>query len=106
MTVHMDVEEVRAGGNRLRLLSTTAADASQRVEAPAATAADQNPGFTAGQAGRRWQAALANVTSVLEQRVDWQGEQVVWSANDTESGDQESGDRFARFTAEITAVKA
>lgn len=101
MTVHMDVEDVRTGGTRLRALSTEPKNASQRVEGPAATAAESNPGFTAGEAGRRWQTALAAVTAALERRIDWQGEQVVGSADDWESNDEQAGNRFEKVSGEL-----
>lgn len=103
MTVHMDVEDVRAGGIRLRVMSAGTKNASQRVEGPAASAADQNPGFTAGEAGRRWQTALATVTGALERRVDWQGEQVAGSADDWESNDEQAGNRFTTVAGELPA---
>lgn len=101
MTVHMDVEDVRTGGARLRAMSTDPKHASERVESPAATAAESNPGFTAGEAGRRWQTAFAEVTAALEQRIDWQGEQVVGSADDWESNDEQAGNRFKKVAGEL-----
>ncbi|WP_030162133.1 hypothetical protein [Glycomyces sp. NRRL B-16210] len=94
MTVHMDVDDVRTGGTRLRGLAPGAQNASRRVERPAQTAADRNGGFATGEAGRRWQTALAAVASGVERRLDWQGGQVVASADDLEAADQETGTRF------------
>ncbi|THV41518.1 hypothetical protein [Glycomyces buryatensis] len=101
MPVHMDIEDVRTGGNRLRMLATQSKNASDRVQTPAATAADTNPGFTAGGAGKQWQTALANVTAGLERRMDWQGSQVVGSANDLDSSDQQTGNRFKTVSGEL-----
>ncbi|MCC3764676.1 hypothetical protein K3N28_16585 [Glycomyces sp. TRM65418] len=94
MTVHMDVEAVRTGGIGLRGLAPNGQAASRRVERPASTAADRNRGFATGEAGRRWQAALAAVTAGLEHRLTWQGDQVVGSADDVEAVDQEARTRF------------
>ncbi|WP_112136624.1 hypothetical protein [Glycomyces dulcitolivorans] len=94
MTVHMDVDDVRAGGTGLRALAPNCQNASRRVERPAATAAEGNRGFATGDAGRRWQASLAAVATGVERRLTWQGDQVVGSADDAESTDQATGTRF------------
>ncbi|GAA2299871.1 hypothetical protein GCM10009853_065220 [Glycomyces scopariae] len=94
MTVHMDVDDVRAGGTGLRALAPGGQAASRRVERPAATAADRNRGFATGEAGRRWQTSLAAVTTGVERRLAWQGDQVVGSADDAEANDQATGTRF------------
>lgn len=94
MTVHMNVDDVRSGGTGLRGLAPGARNASRRVERPAQDAADRNGGFATGEAGRRWQAALAAVAAGVERRLDWQGEQVVGSADDLEATDREAGNRF------------
>jgi hypothetical protein len=94
MTVHMDVDGVRAGGSGLRDFAPGAQNASRRVERSAQTAAECNPGFATGDAGRRWQSALAAVTTGIERRLAWQGEQVIGSADDLDTADKEAGSRF------------
>jgi hypothetical protein len=101
MTVHMDVDDVRSGGSGLRSLAPGAQNASRRVERPAAAAAERNPGFATGDAGRRWQAALAAVTAGVERRLDWQGEQVVGAADDVDAVDREASGRFGGIGGEI-----
>lgn len=101
MTVHMDVDGVRAGGSGLRDFAPRAQSASQRTALPAQTAADRNPGFATGDAGRRWQSALAAVTTGLERRLAWQGEQVVGAADDLDAADKEAGDRFGGIHDDI-----
>jgi len=101
MTVHMDVDDVRSGGSGLRGLAPNAQNASRRVERPAATAAEKNRGFATGDAGRRWQTALAAVTSGVERRLTWQGDQVVGSADDVEAADQETHTRFGGIHSQI-----
>ncbi|MCD0443576.1 hypothetical protein LO763_08035 [Glycomyces sp. A-F 0318] len=103
MTVHMDVDGVRAGGSGLRDFAPVARNASQRTELPAQTAADRNPGFATGGAGRRWQTALAAVTDGVERRLAWQGEQVVGAADDLDTADQEAGDRFGGIQSDVPA---
>ncbi|MEU6858256.1 hypothetical protein AB0B28_05190 [Glycomyces sp. NPDC046736] len=101
MTVHMDVEDVRSGGTGLRDMAGNAQNASRRVERPAASAADRNPGFATGEAGRRWQTALAAVTAAVESRLDWQGEQVVGSADDVDTVDKETQSRFSGIQSDL-----
>lgn len=94
MTVHMDVDDVRTGGTGLRGLAPDSQAAPRRVERPAATAAEQNTCFATGDAGRRWQAALAAVATGVERRLTWQGDQVIGSADDLDAADQETSTRF------------
>ncbi|SDD90234.1 hypothetical protein [Glycomyces harbinensis] len=101
MTVHMDVDDVRSGGSGLRGLAPGAQNASRRVERPAQAAAERNPGFATGDAGRRWQTALAACTAGIERRLDWQGEQVVGSADDFDAADHAAGDRFGGIHNDI-----
>jgi hypothetical protein len=98
----MDVEEVRTGGTRLRGLAPNGQAASRRVERPADSAATRNRGFATGDAGRRWQTALAAVTTGVERRLTWQGDQVVGSADDVEAVDQESHTRFSGIQSRMT----
>jgi hypothetical protein len=102
MTVHMDVEEVRTGGTGLRGLAPNGQAASRRVERPAATAAERNRGFATGDAGRSWQTALAAVTTGVERRLTWQGDQVVGSADDVDAVDQETRTRFGGIQSRMT----
>lgn len=104
MTVHMDVEDVRTGGTGLRGLAPNSQAASRRVERPAATAAEKNTGFATGDAGRRWQAALSAVTTGVERRLTWQGDQVVGSADDLDAADKEMSSRFGGIQNQITTV--
>ncbi|GAA1693956.1 hypothetical protein GCM10009830_47210 [Glycomyces endophyticus] len=97
MTVHMDVDDVRAGGAGLRALAPNGQAAPRRVERPAASAADRNRGFATGDAGRRWQASLAAVATGVERRLAWQGDQVVGSADDAEAADEAAGARFGEI---------
>ena len=101
MTVHMDVDDVRTGGTGLRSLAPNSQNASRRVERPAATAAEKNTGFATGEAGRRWQTALAGVTGGVERRLAWQGDQVVGSADDLDAADQETRTRFGGIQDQI-----
>lgn len=101
MTVHMDVEEVRTGGTGLRGLAPNGQAASRRVERPADSAATRNHGFATGDAGRRWQTAFAAVTTGVERRMTWQGDQVVGSADDVEAVDQESRTRFSGIQSQL-----
>ncbi|THV26984.1 hypothetical protein [Glycomyces paridis] len=103
MTLHMDVDDVRSGGAGLRGLAPGAQNAPRRVEGPSRSAADRNGGFATGEAGTRWQAALAAVASGVERRLDWQGEQVVGSADDLESADAENGTRFKDIQGDLPA---
>ena len=105
MTVHMDVDDVRTGGSGLRSLAPGAQNASRRVERPAATAAERNTGFATGDAGRQWQTSLAAVTTGVERRLDWQGEQVIGSADDLNTADQETKSRFSGIHDQIPAVR-
>jgi hypothetical protein len=104
MTVHMDVEDVRTGGTGLRNLAPNSQNASRRVERPAAAAADQNHGFATGDAGRRWQSALAAVTTGVERRLTWQGDQVIGSADDLDSADRETSSRFGGIHNQIPSA--
>ncbi|SDD67728.1 hypothetical protein [Glycomyces harbinensis] len=91
MTVFMKVEQVRGGGADLRTLAPGARRASERVRAPAESAASGNAGFLTGQAGVQWQAALGTVTEGVERRVEWQGAQVTGSADDLDGTDRSVG---------------
>ena len=107
MTVHMDVDDVRTGGTGLRSLAPNSQAASRRVERPAATAAENNTGFATGEAGRRWQTALAAVSQGLERRLTWQGDQVVGSADDLDAADKEMSARFGGIQSQLpTTPKA
>ncbi|RRR96073.1 hypothetical protein [Glycomyces terrestris] len=97
MNVYMEVETVRGGGADLRAIAPGARRASDRVKAPAETAAAGNAGFLTGDAGVRWQAALGEVTAGVERRVAWQGEQVGGSADDMEGADAGVGRDFRRI---------
>jgi hypothetical protein len=101
MTVHMDVDDVRTGGTGLRGLAPNSQAASRRVERPAATAAEKNTGFATGEAGRRWQTALAAVATGVERRLAWQGDQVVGSADDLDAADRETGSRFGGIHSQL-----
>jgi len=104
MTVHMDVDDVRTGGTGLRGLAPNSQAVSRRVERPAATAAEKNTGFATGEAGRRWQTALAAVSTGLERRLTWQGDQVVGSADDLDAADREMSSRFGGIQSQITTT--
>ncbi|HLU26827.1 MAG TPA: hypothetical protein VKZ65_00210 [Glycomyces sp.] len=105
MAVHMDVGKVRAGGGALRELAPRVRNASNRVEGPAAAAAEQNAGFAAGPAGGEWQAAFAADVAGVEDRQRWQGEQVAGCADDAEANDAEVGGRFDAIAGEIPATR-
>jgi hypothetical protein len=101
MTVHMDVDDVRTGGTGLGGLGTQRQDDSRQGERPAATAAEKNTGFATGEAGRRWQTALAAVATGVERRLAWQGDQVVGSADDLDAADRETGSRFGGIHSQL-----
>ncbi|WP_335989541.1 hypothetical protein [Glycomyces sp. MUSA5-2] len=105
MNVYMEVDRVRGGGADLRAVAPGARKASDRVEAPAQTAADGNTGFLTGDAGVRWQAALGEVTAGVERRVAWQGEQVTGSADDLDGADGEVGGRFRSIARSVPRPK-
>jgi hypothetical protein len=97
VNVYMEVEKVRGGGADLKTIAPGARKASDRVEAPAETAATGNAGFLTGDAGVRWRTALGEVTASVERRVSWQGEQVAGSADDMEGTDGGVGADFRRI---------
>ena len=75
--------------------------ASDRVQAPAQTAASSNAGFFTGDAGVAWHGKFDTVTAGVERRVDWQGAQVTTSADELESCDQEVRGRFRALERRI-----
>lgn len=103
MSVFMEVEQVRGGGAGLRAIAPGARRASDRVRAPAESAASGNSGFFTGDAGVQWQAALSTVTESVERRVEWQGTQVTGSADDLDGCDREVGGRLGDIERAIPA---
>jgi hypothetical protein len=101
--VYMEVEQVRGGGGDLQSLAPKAKLASDRVQAPAATAASSNSGFITGDAGVQWHGRFDAVTAGVERRVDWQGAQVTTSADELESCDQEVRGKFRAIERRIPA---
>jgi hypothetical protein len=101
--VYMEVEQVRGGAGDLQTLAPKAKLASDRVQAPAQTAASSNGGFVTGGAGVRWHGRFDAVTAGVERRVDWQGAQVSGSADDLESCDQEVRGEFRALERRIPA---
>lgn len=99
----MEVEQVRGGGGDLQSLAPKAKLASDRVQAPAATAASGNSGFITGDAGVQWHERFDAVTAGVERRVDWQGAQVTTSADELESCDQEVRGKFRAIERRIPA---
>ncbi|MFG3341405.1 hypothetical protein [Glycomyces sp. NPDC048151] len=99
--VYMEVEQVRGGGGDLQALAPKAKLASDRVQAPAESAASSNGGFVTGDAGVGWHGKFDAVTAGVERRVQWQGEQVTGSADELESCDQEVRGRFRALQRRI-----
>ncbi|MBO3733180.1 hypothetical protein [Glycomyces niveus] len=99
--VYMEVEQVRGGGGDLQTLAPKAKLASDRVEAPAQTAASSNAGFITGGAGVQWHGRFDTVTAGVERRVDWQGAQVTTSADELESCDMEVRGKFRALERRI-----
>ncbi|MCD0446710.1 hypothetical protein LO763_24125 [Glycomyces sp. A-F 0318] len=103
MDVFMEVERVRGGGADLESLAPGARRASERVQAPAETAASANAGFFTGEAGVQWQAALGAVTEGVERRLAWQGVQVTGSADDFDGADRGVGGDLAAIERAMPA---
>lgn len=99
----MEVEQVRGGGGDLQALAPKAKLASDRVQAPAQTAASSNGGFVTGEAGVQWHGRFDAVTAGVERRVDWQGAQVATSADELEACDKEVRGRFRALERRIPA---
>jgi hypothetical protein len=105
MNVFMAVDRVRGGGADLRALAPGARRASERVQAPAESAAAGNGGFFTAEAGLQWQEALGAVTEGVERRLEWQGTQVADSADDLDGTDREVGGNLTAIERGLPAKR-